>query len=205
MAGSATYSLRFQNDSSFNGSAMIYQTDPGLGVPNVLSLAWFSRYAPPTKKVLFQWTLDYGFVWAETGTLVPGVMFVAAQYWPADLASSNAVTLTSQGGSCTFVNQKAGPRPGTLFINEDSTIPLKKVAVGIGMSGSGTFAVQAMPNFQLAFTPQPQYWIAFGDYAQGEVLDIGAMANAAAIRFPSGVYAMTAVLNKDGSWTVQPG
>ncbi len=205
MAGSVTYSLKFQNNASYNGSAVIYQTDPGLGVPNVLSLAWFSKFAQPTNKVLFQWTLDYGFVCAETGYLVPGVLFMASQYRPADLASSNAVTLTYQGGSYTFVNQQAGPQPGTLLIREDSTIPLNQAAVGIGMSGSGTFAVQAMANFNLAFTPRPQYWIAFGDYMQGQVLDIGSITNPAAIQFPPGVYAMTAVLNKDGSWTIQPG
>lgn len=208
MAGSVTYSLIFQNNSVNAGSAAVYQTDPNIGVPNIMSLAWFSKFTLPTTNVVFQWTIDYSFVWSQTGTLKPGVVFLASQNWQADLSSTNQVTLTyqnsPQGGAYTFQNQGPGPQQGTLYIVEDNTVPLSQASVGIGMSGAGTFVTQAQPNLQLTFTPHPQYWITFGNYTQGQVLDTGSITNPGKIQFPPGVYSMSALLNRDNTWTIQP-
>ncbi len=37
----------------------------------------------------------------------------------------------------------------------------------IGMSGNGTFAVTATPNYNFTFPPHPRYWVAFGTYQVG--------------------------------------
>jgi hypothetical protein len=74
-----------------------------------------------------------------------------------------------------------------------------------GGAGSGTFAVQAQPNSLLTFTPHPAYWVTAGTFEHGEVLDIGSiLGDSAEIQFPPGVYNMTAILNLDNTWTVQP-
>lgn len=198
------YSLLFVNNSSNSGDACVYQTDPDIGIPDVMSLAWFSKYAFPTTKLMFQWTIDYDFVWAETGELVPGVIFMASQAWPTDLSNQNNVTLTYQNLAYNFKNQTQGSEPGTLYIEQDNTIPLKQAAVGIGMSGFGTFAVQAQPNLHLTFTPHPKYWITFGNFTQGEVLDIGEITNPGEVAFPPGVTSMTAILKPDNTWSVNP-
>jgi hypothetical protein len=203
MAG-VKYSLTFVNYSSNTWDAAVYQKDPDLGVPNVQSLAWFAKTAAPTTKVVFSWTIDYSFVWSETGELVPGVMFNATQDWPANLDTQNKVTFTKDP-AYTFANQIQGPQPGILYISQDNTLPSKMASVGIGMSGSGVFAVQAQPNIQVSFTPHPQYWITFGQFTQGEVLDIGqVVGQAAQIQFPFNVYAITAILGPDNRWTVRP-
>lgn len=62
------------------------------------------------------------------------------------------------------------------------------------MSGFGTSAVQAQPNMNLIFTPHPQYWIAFGSYSPGEVLDISHMNYPAQVVFPPSTYSMRAPL-----------
>lgn len=49
------------------------------------------------------------------------------------------------------------------------------------------------------------YWVTAGDFEQGEVLDVTEIANAAAVVFPPGVFAMTAVLGANNTWTVSPG
>lgn len=198
------YSLVFVNHSSQLGSACIYQQDPDITIPDVMSLAWFAKAAAPTTKVVFNWSITYDFVWSETGNLVPGVIFTASQTWPADLTSTNQVTLTQAGGAYTFQNQRPGPRQGTLYITEDGTLPANAASVGVGMSGFGTFAVSTQPNNNLTFTPHPQYWITFGNYVQGEVMDIGSVNNPAQIQFPPNVYSMTAILNADNTWTIQP-
>ena len=196
------YSLIFVNNSSQTGSACVYQQDPDITIPDVMSLAWFAKRAAPTTRVAFSWSIEYDFVWSQTGTLVPGVVFVASQTWPADLSNSNQVTFTNLGGAYTFYNQMKGPRAGSLYITEDGTIPAGQASVGIGMSGFGTFAVQAQPNMNLVFTPHPEYWISFGNYVQGQVVDISSMNNPAQIQFPPNVYSMTAILNPDNTWTI---
>ena len=47
-----------------------------------------------------------------------------------------------------------------------------RTAVGVGMSGAGTFVVQAAPNMTAGFTPHPNYWVVFGNYETGQVMDI---------------------------------
>ena len=199
------YSLTVINQSQNLGDFCVYQTAPDIDDPNVFSLAWFTKKAQPTTKVKFTWTIDYSFIWSETGTLVPGVMFDASQVWDADLSTKNQVTLTNDAGAFTFENLQAGPKPGTLSIKQDATIPFNTAAAGIGMSGAGTFVVQAQPNYTSMFSPHPKYWVTFGSFEQGEVLDITQIVSQSAeIDFPVNVYSMTAILQADNTWLVQP-
>lgn len=198
------YSLVFVNNSTQEGTVCVYQQDPNITNPDVMSLAWFAKPAAPTTTIIFTWGIDYDFVWSETGVLRPGVLFVASQTWPTDLSSENQVTFTNQDGAYTFADQQAGPQAGSLYITEDGTIPPNQASVGIGMSGFGTFAVQAQPNMNLVFTPNPQYWVTFGSYTQGEVMDISEVNNPAEIVFPPNVYSMTATLGANNEWTVAP-
>lgn len=202
LAAAQPYTLTAINNSTNAGNFCVFQQDPDLGVSNVLSLAWFSKFAHPSTVVKFTWTIEYNFVWSETGVLTPGVVFDASQTFDADLQNSNQITLTYAGGY-NFINQTKGPKPGILYIKEDSTIPPKQASVGIGMSGFGTFVVQAQPNLNLNFSPHPRYYIAFGNFTQGEVLDISEMTNVAEVAFATNVYSMTAILGADNGWTVK--
>ncbi|HUR82318.1 MAG TPA: protein rhiA [Thermoanaerobaculia bacterium] len=198
-----TYSLVFQNNSINTWTAAVYQQAPNTGTQDVMSLAWFAEAAAPTTQVVFTWEIDYSFVWSQTGTLVPGVLFAASQTWATNPSgANNQVTFTDEP-PFTFTNQTAGPQQGTLYINQDGTIPENTAAVGIAMSGAGTFVVQAEPNILASFTPTPNYWITFGQYTQGQVMDIQEITNSAQIVFPPNVYSMTAILNANNTWTVQ--
>jgi len=214
MAGTQ-YTLRVINDSTNFVDMCMYQQDPNIGVPNVMSLAWFAKPAYPTTTVVFRWTVDYSFVWSETGTLVPGVYFDASQAWPADPSIVGTASDTKAGnqiglshpssGAYTFTSTPtSGAQKGSLYVKEDPNLPLKRASVGIGMSGAGTFAVQSQPNLNLTFTPHPIYYLAAGTYAQGEVLDIGSITNPTDIRFPAGVFSMTATLTESNIWKVGP-
>ncbi|HKV42225.1 MAG TPA: protein rhiA [Blastocatellia bacterium] len=200
--GRMQYSILFSNASRNRGTACVFQQQPGID-PNFLPLAWMTSYSYPSTRIVFQWTLDYDFVWAETGPLVPGVTFVAAQLVTADLQSSNEITLAYSGGALEFQNQRQGV-PGKLVITEASSVPVGgPFSVGVGMGGHATFAQQALPNWSVVYQPNPQFYIAFGDYSQGEVLDTAALPGTyAQVSFPIGVYSMTAVLNPDNSWSI---
>jgi hypothetical protein len=211
-----TYILTVVNNSTDFVDMCVYQNDPDIGVPNILSLAWFAKPAEPTTTVVFKWTIAYSFVWSETGTLIPGVEFAASQSWPADPSAigvsdpktaGNQIGLTYDqvGQAYTFDSVPTkGAQRGTLYINEDATIPLNQASVGIGMSGSGTYAVQAQPNETLTFSPHPVYYLAAGTFKQGIALDTGSINNPVQIQFPVGVFAMTAVLQQDNTWSVFP-
>jgi hypothetical protein len=198
-----SYSVLFKNMSTQSGNACIYQRNPDYGW-DIMSLAWLVKSAPPGSNVRFEWRNDYSFVWGETGRLAPGVRFVAGQSWNAD-PNSNAITFTMLGGGYSFQNQMSQPPAGSFFITESPDVPMNQsAAVGIGMSGAGTFVQQARPNMRVTFNAQQEYWIAFGNFNQGEVLDTQAINNPVRIAFPAGVYSMTATLNADNSWTVKP-
>jgi hypothetical protein len=203
-ATATQYSVVFVNNSDQTGSACIFQQDPDIGIPDVMSLAWFAQIAAPTTRVSFQWSIQYNFVWSETGQLVPGVVFTASQTWNADLSGNNKVSFVNNNGAYTFQNQTTGPSQGNLYITEGGTIPQHQASVGVGMSGFGTFVVQAEPNMNLIFTPKPEYWIIFGNYIQGQVMDISETTAAGQIQFPTNIYSMTATLNADNTWTIQP-
>ncbi len=196
------YSLNAVNNSTQQGNICVYQSDPNVNDPRVMSLAWFSKPVAPTTKTKFTWTIDYSFVWSETGTLTPGVIFDASQNPPADLSVTNQITFTQAGGAYNFINQTTGPSAGNLFILEDGNIPSFGASVGIGMSGAGTFAVPSQPNTTLIFSPHPKYWITFGNYMPGEVMDITSISQEAEIAFPINVYSMTATFGADNTWTV---
>jgi hypothetical protein len=156
------------------GSFAVFQRAPTLTVPaNVFSLAWFARPAHPNTQVTFQWTVDYSFVWSETGILKPGITFNASQNVPADPFVQNFTQLTEDAyGATYFTPPSTNGTVGSLTIQQLSNVVPNRTSVGVGMSGSGTFVVQAAPNMTAVFTPHPNYWVIFGNYQTGQVMDI---------------------------------
>ncbi len=199
------YTLNFKNESSQKGNACIFQTDPNLGVHDVLSLAWLSKSACPSTELKFKWSVNYCYTWSRQGELKPGIVYDASQTWNADLTSRNAVDFVKDTAldAYTFENLTAGPQDGHLYIYEKRNVGAKECAVGIGMSGSGTFVVGSQPNMQLQFSPHPKYWMVFGSFQQGEVLDIEKVtATAQELAFPVNQYSMNVTLNADNTWSV---
>lgn len=195
--------ITFINNSTNTGDMMCFQQDPNISASGVFSLAWFAKSAHPNTHIDFSWEIDYSFVWAETGQLKPGVIFNASQTVATDpYGDNNQITLTYTDEAYDFIDQTQGSPTGSLYIKENNTIPLKQASVGIGMSGTGTFVVDAQPNYNETFTPHPTYWVAFGSYKTGEVLDIQSVTNTAEVSFPAGITHMYAILNEDNTWTI---
>lgn len=202
---SSSYSITFINNSGQFGTACLFQQSPDQAGPYVVPLAWFTRSLPPSATTVFSWTIDYSFFWSKTGSLEPGKQVNPGQMVSADLQGSNSITLKSMGSNnFQFTDQQSG-QPGSLVINCDSSVPPGTVSVGIGMSDEGTFCVQAQPNMMNSFTPQPSYWLVFGEYEQGQVLDVDRMSDAVRVEFPGNVYDMRVTINADGSFTIDQG
>ncbi len=204
MAGQ-TYTLRFKNRSESQHDFLVYQQGIDVNQPYVYTLAWFAKPVADGVDVDFTWTIDYSFVWSEQGTLKPGIQFIAQQVLSADLVERNMVDFTRKDGAFQFANQSGKGAKGSLTIDDDNTIPKNMAKIGIGMSGYGTHVINAEPNFAAVFTPHPEYWVSFGDFVQGQVLDIQSLVNAAEVQFPVNVYGMTVTLDSGNVWTIAQG
>ncbi|MGW4210598.1 hypothetical protein ACWEIJ_21585 [Lentzea sp. NPDC004789] len=209
------YQLAVINKSDSSADMCVYQEDPDIGVADAMPLAWLSKPVGPNAALSYSWTTDYSFVWAETGLLAPGVLFKASETWPADPGVLKVATPEEAGNQIGFFQEESGEyrfastptkgaRLGTLYFSEDGYIPPDQAAVGIGMSGSPAYAIQAQARRPLDLTLHPNYCLTAGSFQQGEVLDIGSIKNFASINFPAGGFRMTAVYQPDHTWKVYP-
>lgn len=199
------YSLTCSNLSSLpGGSFAIFQKPPPVSsTPNVFSLAWFARPAAPGTQVTFSWTVDYSFVWAETGILQPGINFQASQNLPADPYAQNLVQLGIDSyGATKFSNLNTSGLVGSLTVQQLSSVVPGRTSVGVGMSGSGTFAIQAAPNMTAVFTPTPNYWVLYGNFQTGDVMNIEDISGAVEVTYGGSLTTRTATLGLDNIITV---
>lgn len=198
------YSLTCINNSSLLGSFAVFQAAPQLTVPaNVFSLAWFARPAHPGTQVTFQWTLEYSFVWSETGVLKPGITFAASETVPADPFRQNFTQLTEDNfGASYFTPPNTTGTVGSLTIQQLSNVVPNRTAVGVGMSGAGTFVVQAAPNMTAVFTPHPNYWVVFGNYRTGQVMDIEDVTGEVEVTYAGSLTSRTALLQPNNILSV---
>ena len=61
----------------------------------------------------------------------------------------------------------------------------------------------ATPNFSFIFQPHPRYWIAFGDYKVGTVMDIESMSNIKEVVFETDIYNKEITLKEDNTWQIE--
>ncbi|MDR1622663.1 MAG: hypothetical protein LBS00_09840 [Synergistaceae bacterium] len=201
------YTLQITNNSTHYGSLCVYATpvDPDKIQFDLRSLAWFSKAANPNTSVTFSWPLQYSFVWSETGKLVPAVTFIASESQDADPsdANSNRAYFDIQGGAYKFGQPSSAKpaAPGTLAITTSGSIPDSKAAIGVGIGGKPALVVNAAPNYMYTFIPKIKYWVAFGNFIEGEVLDLNAMTSIHEISYPVNEYVKSVILNADNTWS----
>ncbi len=202
---SQQYTVTVANNSTMFGSFCIYQSLPDITDPNIMSLAWLTKAAFPGTQLSFQWGIDYSFVWDDSGPLEVGSVFTASQMVPCDPAGNNNITLVYSNGAYNFTGLSSGGRNGTLFISGDESInPVNSAAVGIAMSGAGTFVQPAQPNMDLVFSVTPTYWITYGNYTPGQVIQISDITHTQQLTFPTGCYELDVTLQRDNSWLCSP-
>lgn len=199
------YTLRFKNRSNSQHDFLVYQQCIDVNTPYVYTLAWFAKPVANGVDVDFTWSINYSFVWSEQGVVKPGITFNARQALAADLTSANLVNFTQSDSAFQFANLTGTGAQGSLTIDCDDTIPKGAATIGVGMSRNGTHVVAAEPNYAAVFTPHPEYWISFGSYVPGQVIDTQTMVNSDQVEFPANVYQMTATLDSGNNWTLAQG
>jgi hypothetical protein len=200
----AQLQLILVNNSLNAGNIVVFQSFGS--APSTNPLAWFSKYVYPNTQVSFSWDpADYSFVWSGTGKITSGVVFDASQVVPAKLGATNQITLSYDSVNHVFFfnQQTAGQQANVFTICEDGSLPANAAAVGIGMAGRATFAVQAMPNMNVELSPtDATYWVTFGTIQQGEFFTVETSLTPVQVQFPVNVNSMTVTLNADNTWTV---
>ncbi|MDR0410383.1 MAG: hypothetical protein LBH75_00195 [Treponema sp.] len=204
----AKYSLSVKNDSPNPGSICVYTTSPDtLEIQNDLrSLAWFTKPVNCNGQVKFAWDLKFSFAWAESGQLVPGVHFDAGEIIDADPSDDekNKAFFDRQNNAYLFGDPKRAKAPiaGALAITMNKVIPHGLASVGIGINGKAALAVNTTPNYLFTFIPKIKYWLAFGSFKEGVVLDVNSMVtNIREIEFPLNVYDLQVTLQEDNTWS----
>ena len=200
------YHLLIQNRSNSPWIFYVYQTDPDVDKEKIFSLAWFaSPYKiAPGNDIGFDWVVDYEFVWSHTGRVKPGVRFRAGGSKDCKPSGANHTNFnTPPDGAPDLSEPVKKPEEGVLYIHTGNDVPTNTFAVGIGMSGNGTFVQQAEPNLNYQFIPKPTYWVAAGSKMKvGTILDIQTVTQTAEVDFPRRVYSMVATLTKDNTWKI---
>lgn len=204
-AAGTPYTLKLVNQSAQPWTFYVYQKLPAQ-VADVFSLAWFcSPYVISVgDDITFKWEINYNLFWSQTGSIMAGVTFESKGKKDADPNGENTSTFSLDPGPNLSVPVKGDPK-GSLVISDADDVPNNKFSVGIGMSGTGTYAVQAGNNLTHTFTPTPSYWIAAGANVQiGTVLNIQTIAKTAEAKFPAAVYSLVGTLGENNKWTIVP-
>ena len=200
----AQLSLNVINNSSSPISACLYQQPPNQQ-PGVFPVVWLSAPLYPGMRRNFAWSNnDYSFVWAETGGLIPGITFNPSQMTPASIGDQITFSVNGSGGYAQFTNPTPSPSPN-LTITDGGNISPGHYAVGVGLSGSPVYVVQAQPNMAYPFAPPSnRIYLFAGNCQTGEVLNTQTISNAVLITY-SGQTQATATLQMNGMWNVTMG
>ena len=195
-------SITIKNNGTFKGNISIFQKQPDLKAMGAMSLAWLTKGANPNTKLKFEWIENYCFLWSEGEELKPGVVFSSSQTIPTNLRTNNKIKLEKNEYGYFFTNQITDAiHKDTLIIEESNSIPGNEASIGIGMSGLGTFVWQSEPNVYLNIQPKPQYWVTYGTFNQGEVLNTQQLVDRAIqIEFPANKYTAIVTLNSNNTW-----
>lgn len=202
----ATYRLRVTNNSTIYEHFAVYQNDPDLGLPDVMSLAWFVKGAFPQQTVTFEWTETYSF--ALLAEKPPAQLIQTVPVDPYDPAKQQAQLGYAEGALTLKLGQAVSdPKPGSIYLREFGDVPEEGAGiVGLVVDKQPAYALFPAPNTEVVFTVKQgaNYWLTAGNVAPGAFLDIEEIVTPAAIDFAPGVFDLTAVLGPDNTWTVAP-
>lgn len=204
------YEVKFENDSYYDEDICIYATSPDSVVKgnNLMSLAWICKPVKARTNVKLEWQLDYSFVWSKTCLLSPGEIFESCEANLADPYGINgprAVNFNNEQGIYSFSKDSITRKIGTdrLEIFTGDSIPDSEVSIGIGINDNPILVVNAALNRNFFCITKLKYWIAFGEFAQGEVLELSSLECCHEINFSHNPFAKTVktiILSENKTW-----
>lgn len=197
----SNYSLNIENKGTFYGEIVIYQKQKNLEQKGSNSVAWMTRTINPGTEATFSWEEIYNFVWGESQNLKTGVIFNENQMIEGSPRIGNKVEFTQNEYGYTFHQSTAPKDIGKLIIEESELIESRKSSVGIGMCGLGTLIWDAEPSTTLKIEAKFEYWLTYGAFQEGEVLDLKEILDKSIkLEYPPHKYNATVAIMADNSW-----
>ena len=197
-ADNGALSLSVTNNSSNTLTVILFQVYPGMDRFRASPLVWKATRLMTGSAGNFMWRPDFQFV-AGTGQARPGGKFRKSTSLNVDPNSGARYTL-SYNGQFGFSASGGGGQPGTLSLSMEGNIPQGEFAAGVGMDGDTVVVLAAYPNISVAFEAKPEYYIAAGDFKEGDILNLDSVQRTR-VDF-NGKSSMKAEYTQDGSWRV---
>jgi hypothetical protein len=205
---SNSYSLTVINNSELpDPTFAVFATLPLKADYASYQLAWLVQQIDASNHYTFTWQIAWGFAWAASGTTTD-FQWTAGGTLPADpLSNEGCAAAFAYNGDFALTPAQGTADGQTLTITDAPTIPLpskQPSSVGIMLGGSPACVTDAGPNLNQLFTLHPTYYIDAGNYVQGQMVDGTSVTDFQELSFANGVYALTATLNADNTWSVEP-
>jgi hypothetical protein len=203
-----TYNLTVINDSQLGSPDFaVFATLPVQASFASLGTAWLVQQINDNNIYTFTWQLQWGFAWAASGTEA-GFQWSASGQIPADpLSQTECAATFGYNGDFTLVPTPGTPDGQTLWITDTPQVPepaTQSSSVGVTLGGSPACVTNAGPNLHQVFTLHPTYYIDAGQYVKGQMVDGTSVTSFQPLVYGNGVYALTATLAADNTWSVKP-
>jgi hypothetical protein len=203
-----SYSLTVINNSEQQKPTFaLFATLPVDSSNASLALAWITQQIDTHNHYTFTWNIEWGFAWAGQGT-DEGVQWSAGGSLPADPLSSNGCAAElAYDNDFSLTPSPHAATGDKLWITDAPTVPVpskQACSVGVSLNGSPACVIDAGPNLTQTFTLHPTYYIDAGEYATGQMVDGSSVTAFQKVAFANGVYALTATLNQDNTWSMKP-
>ncbi len=201
------YTIVFKNESGQSGVAMVYQLPPDTSMSNVFAVAWQTTNvsADPTRDTTFSWSEEYSVSWSQSGGISTGAIYSYATSIDVDLSEGAGATLDLGSGSLEPSGQGGGIQPGALQVSVSGGNSGQIATVGVGIDGTTGLVVSIPTGAEWTYEPTSTYYIAFGHFIEGMVLNVALIANAVAIDFSDGTSTFVVTYGKDHQFTVTSG
>lgn len=211
MEEGAEYSVTLHNllsyptaDYSIDGFRFcLYQDIPGRFNSEIYQLAWVVQPCAYGEQIKFTWTTSYQYQWGVLEEFENGARFDPSSNFPCELdeLEENSIQLVSVGNTYQFQRNHHSNIGGNLPIRKGKDID-KSIAVGIAMDGKSVFATQGNSSVSSLIVPQPDYYVTFGNFKEGQVIDRQAAIDPLKIEF-TGSNHLEITLDEGFQWHVK--
>lgn len=202
---STTHTLNIKNESQSFGNFCVFQDYSNQYKNDYYNpLVWISKAVQPHAELLFTWNTDYSMALVETCVLKQGTLLIVSQSMHIDPNNPKTNSLVLSKEKNLFLLKYAQhPGPiGMLSIKADATIPSNRISVGIEMDGKPTTIIKLIPSTFYQFSIRPTYWVAFGDFKEGETLDFDRIRNNMKMKLPSNFCKLNIAFTKNKQWKI---
>jgi hypothetical protein len=178
--------------------------------PECCPVAWAGSI-PANQEVQITFSDAYEVFWMGMDGPLPGTRVIPSQAVSVDPQGPNALTLSVRSAGTSVFSPPSSQAPsGVLLIDQDSSVPSGRAALGVATSGRTILAVPSEKRATAAFTPSPLGSALRGatcdrESGPGLGIDPAQLLAVQSLAFPPDVFNATVTLGQDGTWSVRYG